>query len=232
MKKILSITVSAALLLGSTACTAIQNASNQQKGAVIGTAGGAAVGAGIGALIGGGKGALIGGALGTAAGATAGVLIGKKMDKQKEELAKIEGAQVESVTDQNNLQAIKVTFDSGILFGFNKSNLSASAKESLDKFAVSLKENPSTDVAIYGYTDNVGTLEANKKVSNQRAQAVQQYLTNAGVPSARLTAQGLAWDNPVASNDTEAGRAQNRRVEIYITANQEMVDQANAGTLK
>jgi flagellar motor protein MotB len=57
-------------------------------------------------------------------------------------------------------------------------------------------------------------------------------LTNAGVPSARLTAQGLAWDNPVASNDTEAGRAQNRRVEIYITANQEMVDQANAGTLK
>ena len=107
MKKILCITVSAALLMCSTACTAIQSATNTQKGAVIGTAGGAAVGAGIGALIGGGKGALIGGVLGTAAGATAGVLIGKKMDKQKEELAKIEGAQVESVTDQNNLQAIK-----------------------------------------------------------------------------------------------------------------------------
>ena len=154
------------------------------------------------------------------------------MDKQKEELSKIEGAQVETVTDQNNLQAIKVTFDSGILFGFNKSDLSKAAKESLNQFAVSLKQNPSTDVTIYGYTDNVGTLEANKKVSGQRALAVQQYLNDAGIPSNRMTAQGLAWDNPVASNDTEAGRAQNRRVEIYITANQEMVNQANAGTLK
>ena len=232
MKKILCVTVSAALLIGTTGCASIQNASNTQKGAVIGTAGGAAVGAGVGALIGGGKGALIGGVLGTAAGATAGVLIGKKMDKQKEELAKIEGAQVETVTDQNELQAIKVTFESGILFGFNKSTLSESAKKSLSEFAVSLKNNPSTDVTIYGYTDNVGTLEANKKVSNQRAQAVQTYLTNAGVPASRMTAQGLAWDNPVASNDTEAGRAQNRRVEIYITANQDMVNQANAGTLK
>lgn len=232
MKKVLSITVSVALLFGTTACSTIQNASNTQKGAVIGTAGGAAVGAGIGALIGGGKGALIGGAIGTAAGATAGVLIGKKMDKQKAELEKIEGAQVETVTDQNNLQAIKVTFDSGILFGFNQSTLSTSAKESLDQFAVSLKQNPSTDVTIYGYTDNVGTLEANKKVSTQRANAVQKYLNDAGVPASRMTAQGLAWENPVASNDTEAGRAQNRRVEIYITANQEMVDQANAGTLK
>ncbi|MBE6311083.1 MAG: OmpA family protein [Bacteroidales bacterium] len=232
MKKILCVTVSAALLIGTTGCASIQNASNTQKGAVIGTASGAAVGAGVGALIGGGKGALIGGVLGTAAGATAGVLIGKKMDKQKEELAKIEGAQVETVTDQNELQAIKVTFESGILFGFNKSTLSESAKKSLSEFAVSLKNNPSTDVTIYGYTDNVGTLEANQKVSNQRAQAVQTYLANAGVPVARMTAQGLAWDNPVASNDTEAGRAQNRRVEIYITANQDMVNQANAGTLK
>lgn len=232
MKKLLSVILSFALLWGATGCSTIQNASNTQKGAVIGTAGGAAVGAGLGALIGGGKGAIIGGVLGTAAGATAGVLIGKKMDKQKEELARIDGAQVETVTDANNLQAIKVTFDSGILFGFNKSDLSASAKQSLNEFAVSLKNNPSTDVAIYGYTDNVGTLEANKKVSNQRALTVQQYLNEAGIPSNRMTAQGLAWDNPVASNDTEAGRAQNRRVEIYITANQDMVNQANAGMLQ
>ena len=118
------------------------------------------------------------------------------------------------------------------MFGFNKSDLSASAKQSLNEFAVSLKNNPSTDVAIYGYTDNVGTIEANKNVSNQRALTVQQYLNEAGIPSNRMTAQGLAWDNPVASNDTEAGRAQNRRVEIYITANQDMVNQANAGTLQ
>lgn len=232
MKKFLSVLLSVAMLVGTTACSSIQNASNTTKGAVIGTAGGAAVGAGIGALIGGGKGAAIGGVIGTAAGATAGVLIGKKMDKQQAELAKIEGAQVESVTDANNLQAIKVTFDSGILFAFNKSDLSSSAKQSLSAFAQSLINNPSTDVTIYGYTDNVGTYEANKKVSNQRALSVQQYLMESGVPTSRMTAQGLAWDNPVASNDTEAGRAQNRRVEIYITANQEMVNQANAGTLQ
>lgn len=231
MKKFLSVSLSLALLFGTTGCS-VQNATNTQKGAVIGSAGGAALGAGIGALIGGGKGALIGGVLGTAAGTTAGILIGKKMDKQKAELEKIEGAQVETVTDTNNLQAIKITFDSGILFGFNKSDLSANAKQSLSEFAQSLKNNPSTDVTIYGYTDNVGSLEANKKVSNQRALTVQQYLMESGVPTNRMTAQGLAWENPVASNDTEAGRAQNRRVEIYITANQEMVNQANAGTLR
>ena len=231
MKKFLCVSLSLALLFGTTGCS-VQNATNTQKGAVIGSAGGAAVGAGIGALIGGGKGALIGGVLGTAAGTTAGILIGKKMDKQKAELEKIEGAQVETVTDTNNLQAIKITFDSGILFGFNKSDLSANAKQSLSEFAQSLKNNPSTDVTIYGYTDNVGSLEANKKVSNQRALTVQQYLMESGVPTNRMTAQGLAWENPVASNDTEAGRAQNRRVEIYITANQEMVNQANAGTLR
>ncbi|MBQ7941692.1 MAG: OmpA family protein [Muribaculaceae bacterium] len=231
MKKFLSVSLSLALLFGTTGCS-VQNATNTQKGAVIGSAGGAAVGASIGALIGGGKGALIGGVLGTAAGTTAGILIGKKMDKQKAELEKIEGAQVETVTDTNNLQAIKITFDSGILFGFNKSDLSANAKQSLSEFAQSLKNNPSTDVTIYGYTDNVGSLEANKKVSNQRALTVQQYLMESGVPTNRMTAQGLAWENPVASNDSEAGRAQNRRVEIYITANQEMVNQANAGTLR
>ncbi len=229
MKKILCVSLSFALLVGATGCSTM---TNTQKGAVIGSTGGAAVGAGIGALIGGGKGALIGGVLGTAAGTTAGVLIGKKMDKQKQELAKIEGAKVETVTDVNNLQAIKVTFDSGILFEFNKSDLSSGAKQSLSEFAQSLKNNPSTDVTIYGYTDNVGSLEANKKVSNQRALTVQQYLMESGVPTNRMSAQGLAWENPVASNDTEAGRAQNRRVEIYITANQDMVNQANAGTLK
>ncbi len=232
MRNLLCLALGAALLFGTTGCGSIQNASNTTKGAVIGTAGGAAIGAGIGALIGGGKGAAIGGVLGTAAGATAGVLIGKKMDKQKAELAQIEGAQVETVTDANNLQAIKVTFDSGILFAFNKSDLSSAAKQSLSEFAQSLVNNPSTDVTICGYTDNVGSYEANKKVSNQRALTVQQYLMESGVPTNRMTAQGFAWDNPVASNDTEAGRAQNRRVEIYITANQEMVNQANAGTLR
>lgn len=228
MKKILCVALSAALLLGVTGC----GLNNTSKGAIFGTGGGAAVGAGIGALIGKGKGAAIGGAIGAVAGGVAGTLIGKKMDKQAKELAQISGAQVDTVTDNQGLTAIKVTFDSGILFDFNKSNLSASAKNSLTKFAASLQNNPQTDVQIYGHTDNVGTRAANEKVSAARAEEVKKYLINSGVASSRMTSQGLAYDYPVASNDTEAGRAQNRRVEVYITANEQMIQDAQAGTLK
>ena len=125
-----------------------------------------------------------------------------------------------------------MTFDSGILFGFNSSKLSEDAKASLSKFATSLINNPQTDVQIYGHTDNVGTRAANDKVSTARANEVKSYLVNSGVPGGRLSSQGLAYDYPVASNDTEAGRAQNRRVEIYITANEDMIKAAQDGTLK
>ena len=85
---------------------------------------------------------------------------------------------------------------------------------------------------IYGYTDNTGSRAVNERLSNERASVVKSYLSNSGVASNRMTSQGFAWDNPVASNDTEAGRAQNRRVEIYISANEQMIKDANAGTLK
>ena len=228
MKKTLCVLLSALLMLGISGCGSMNNAT---KGGLLGGGGGAAIGAGIGALIGKGKGAAIGGAIGAVAGGVAGTLIGKKMDKQAEELRKIAGAQVDTVTDVNGFEGIKVTFDNGILFGFNSSKLDNEAKASLDKFASSLINNPQTDVQIYGHTDNVGTRAANEKVSNARATEVRNYLTNAGVPANRLSSQGLAFDYPVASNDTEAGRAQNRRVEIYITANEEMIKSAQDGTL-
>ncbi len=229
MKKFMCVFLSAVMMLGFSGCGSMNNATKFGLG---GGGVGAAVGAGIGALIGKGKGAAIGAAIGAVAGGTAGTLIGKKMDKQARELAEIEGAQVDTVTDQNNLTAIKVTFDNGILFGFNKTNLSASAKTSLNKFAASLKNNPQTNVQIWGFTDNKGSREVNARISAERASVVKTYLNNAGVSSNRMTSAGYAWDNPVASNDTEAGRAQNRRVEIYITANEQMIQQANAGTLK
>ena len=229
MKKTLCLLLSAMLMFGITGCDSMNNAT---KGGLIGAGGGGALGAGIGALIGKGKGAAIGGAIGAVAGGVAGTLIGKKMDKQARELAQIAGAQVDTVTDVNGFEGIKVTFDNGILFGFNSSKLGNDAKESLNKFATSLLNNPQTDVQIYGHTDNVGTRAANEKVSNARATEVMNYLTNAGVPKARLSSRGLAYDYPVASNDTEAGRAQNRRVEIYITANEEMVKAAQEGTLE
>ena len=228
MKKLLCVALSAVLLFGVTGC----GLNNTSKGAIFGTGGGAAAGAGIGAIFGKGKGAAIGAAVGAVVGGVAGTLIGKKMDKQAKELAQISGAQVDTVTDTNGLTAIKVTFDSGILFDFNKSNLSTSAKNSLTKFAASLQNNPQTDVQIYGHTDNVGTRAANEKVSTARADEVKKYLINSGVASNRMTSEGLAYDYPVASNDTEAGRAQNRRVEVYISANEDMIKAAENGTLK
>lgn len=234
MKKFNSLTaivLCASMLLAGCSSSKWSTTSNQTKGGILGGTGGALLGAGIGALAGKGKGAVIGAAVGGAVGTGAGILIGKKMDKQQAELEKIEGAQVETVTDSNNLQAIKVTFANGILFATGKSELSTSSKDALLKFATSLKSNPETDVKIYGHTDNTGSREINVKLSNERAEAVSKYLISNGVSGVRLVTEGKAYDEPVASNETADGRAQNRRVEIYITANQTMINQAEQGTL-
>lgn len=219
----------AAVLMLSSSCATMNNTG---KGALIGGGGGAALGAGIGALIGGGKGAAIGGAIGAGVGAGAGALIGNKMDKQQKELEQIQGATVEETVDQNGLQAIKMTFDGGILFATGKSTLSASAQNSLTQFATSLINNPDTNVQIFGYTDNTGSYAANERVSNSRADAVRTFLVNKGVTATRITALGVPMANYVATNETAEGRAQNRRVEVYISANEEMIKKAEAGTLK
>lgn len=208
--------------------------SNSGKGALYGGGGGAALGTIAGGLIGGKDGALIGAAIGAGVGAGAGALIGNKMDKKQAEIAQaMKDAQVEQVTDQNGFQAIKVVLPNGILFGFNSSELNATSQTELAKFAQTVVNEQGMDISIYGNTDNVGTHEVNQKVSLARAQAVQNYLLGHSVPAARIiSVVGLAYDNPVASNDTEAGRAQNRRVELFLTANQHMVNQAQAGTLQ
>lgn len=223
--------VCGAVLFGEAGCSSMTNTG---KGALIGGGGGAGVGAGVGALIGGGKGAAIGAAIGAAVGTGAGALIGNKMDKQKKELEQqlAEQAKVEQTTDANGLQAIKVTFEGGILFATGSSTLSAQAKADLSRFAKSLNDNPNTDVSIYGYTDNTGSFEANQRVSTARANAVKDYLISCGVASSRLKAEGVPMADYIASNETAEGRAQNRRVEIYITANAEMIRQAEAGTLQ
>ena len=219
---------------------------NTTKGGLIGGSGGAALGALIGTMVSGksdkGKGAAIGAAIGTAVGGGAGVLIGKKMDKAAAQAAAIEGAQVEQITDQNGLQAVKVTFDSGILFGTGAATLSSSAKASLSNFANNvLKQNTNMDVNIYGFTDNQGwknsTAEQSKQknldLSQERAQSVSTYLLSCGVSSSQIKGvQGLGEESPVADNSTAAGRQENRRVEVYMYASQEMIRQAEAGTLK
>ena len=206
---------------------------NTGKGALFGGGGGALLGAGIGALAGGSKGAAIGSAIGAGVGAGTGALIGNRMDKKQAEIAeKVKDAEVEQVTDNNGLQAIKVTFSDGILFGFNSTALSTQSQIALAQFAGEISGEPGLDITIYGNTDNKGTHEVNERVSLQRAQAVQNFLLGKGIPSGRIiTVKGLAYDNPVATNDTDEGRAKNRRVEIFLTANEHMVQQAESGNL-
>ena len=217
------------------------NMSNTGKGALIGGGSGAAVGAGLGAIFGKGKGAAIGAAVGAAVGTTAGALIGKKMDKAAEQAKQVEGAQVEQVTDNNGLQAVKVTFDSGILFSSSSATLSSSAKSALSKFANNvLNQNRDMDVAIYGYTDNQGwknstaeqSYQKNLNLSQERAQSVASYLLGCGVSSTQIkSVEGMGEANPIADNSTSAGRQENRRVEVYLYASQQMIQQAEAGTL-
>lgn len=221
----------AVLLSGSLLLSGCSSMSNAVKGGVIGGVGGGALGAGIGALAGKGKGAIIGAAVGTAVGTTAGVLIGKKMDKQKRELEAIQGAKTEEITDINGLKALKVTFQEGILFQTGKSNLSASSKTALSQFASSVKGNPQTDIVVQGHTDITGGDKINVPLSEKRAGSVQSFLQAQGLTN-KITAMGLGSSQPVSDNSTAAGKAQNRRVEVYISANEEMIKSAEAGTLK
>ncbi len=203
---------------------------NTQKGAAIGAGGGALLGAIVGKLAGN---TAVGAAVGTAVGTGAGVLIGKKMDKVKAEAEAVKNAQVQEVTDANGLQAVKVTFDSGILFATNKADLNAAAKNSLTNFANVLKNNTGCDVAIYGHTDSTGSDAVNNPLSVSRANSVSNYLKSCGVSGTQIkSVEGQGSKNPVADNSTAAGRAQNRRVEVYMYASQVMIKAAEAGTLQ
>lgn len=211
---------------------------NTGKGALIGAGSGTSIGALIGGLAGKGKGAAIGAAVGAAVGTGVGTIVGRRMDKAKAAAQQVENAQVETVTDNNGLEAVKVTFDSGILFTTGSSTLSNNATASLAKFASTvLNTNPDMDVAIMGYTDNQGwrnstaaeSAQKNINLSQQRASAVSSYLTQCGVQASQISSvQGLGEANPVADNSTAAGQAQNRRVEVYLYASKAMIESAQA----
>lgn len=224
IKVLTSLLLSATLILSS--CGSL---TNTQKGAAIGVGGGAAVGAGVGKLAGN---TVIGSIVGAAVGGAAGALIGKKMDKQKKELEAVlpEEATVETVNDG---EALKVTFDSGILFATNSSTVSAASKSALKNLATSLNQNPDTDIKIVGHTDSTGKVDYNQTLSEKRAKSVYDYLMQEqGVSSKRMSYEGKGINEPVADNSTAEGRALNRRVEILITANEQMRQEAEAGTLK
>lgn len=199
---------------------------NTQKGAAIGAGGGAVLGAIVGKLAGN---TAVGAAVGAAVGTGAGAIIGKKMDKAKAEAEAVQNAKVESVTDANGLAAVKVTFDSGILFATNKADLNTSAKNSLAKFATVLNNNADCDIAIIGHTDNTGSDAINQPLSVKRATSVSDYLKSCGVKTVQIkSVEGQGSNNPVADNSTAEGRKQNRRVEVYMYASQEMIQAAQA----
>ncbi len=189
------------------------------KGAAIGTAAGGAVGAVIGKASGN---TALGAIIGAAVGGTTGAVIGRKMDKQAEEIkSKVPDAKVERVGE-----GIVVEFASNVLFGFDRSDLSAEAKSNLDKLVVVLNEYVDTNIEIQGHTDDKGTETYNQTLSERRAKTVSDYLVNKAITSSRITVKGFGEAVPKYDNSTEEGRAQNRRVEFLITANEKMKAEA------
>jgi outer membrane protein OmpA-like peptidoglycan-associated protein len=190
-----------------------------QKGAVIGAAAGGAVGGVIGNQAGStAKGAIIGAVVGGAAGA----LIGSQMDKQAKELEQnIPGARVERVGE-----GIQVTFESGLLFDFDSDVVRGEARRNLDELANSLNQYGQSNLLIVGHTDAVGSAGYNQGLSERRARSAARYLGSRGVRSSRIDTQGLGEDEPIATNDTEEGRSQNRRVEVAIYASEAWQRQA------
>ncbi len=225
MNKFIAILFMASTLLYG--CDATRNASNKQKGAVIGSAGGAVIGGVIGNNTGDGNtalGAIIGGVVGGAAGA----YIGNRMDKQAQEIEQeIPGAEVERVGE-----GINVTFDekSGVYFDTEKFTINAKSQETLNKLAAIFKEYPDTNILVEGHTDSSGSDSYNLTLSKNRAQAVTNYLVNNGVSKGRFETKWYGESQPKYDNNTADGRAKNRRVELAIVANEQLQREAENAT--
>lgn len=209
------------LLLASFAVVAMscKTMNRSQKGAVIGAAGGGAVGAVVGKALGHtAMGAIVGATVGGATGA----VIGKKMDKQAEEMKQVLGdAEV-----RREGEGIVVEFKDKVLFGFDRSDLTSTSTQSLNKLDNVLNKYPDTDIEIIGHTDDKGSDSYNQQLSERRAASVANYLKANNIAASRITTKGMGETDPKVPNDSEANRAENRRVEFVITANQKMKDAA------
>lgn len=140
----------------------------------------------------------------------------RKLEKKALELASLKGAIVETVTMETGVIALKVTFENGLLFDFNKTDLSEDAKASLKDLVKGIEDMPDANIRVYGHTDNIGSDEANQAVSSERAKTVAAFLEKEGISGDHIVTEGLSSKYPAADNSTEAGRAKNRRVEIYV----------------
>jgi outer membrane protein OmpA-like peptidoglycan-associated protein len=221
MKKLVGMLLSAALLFTIVIGCAW---SNKAKGGAIGAGAGGVAGGVIGKQLGN---TALGAIIGAAVGGTAGVVIGNEMDKRAKEMQQdMQGAKIERVGE-----GIKITFDSGLLFDVNKSDLRPQAKTNLESLAKILNKYDDTNILVEGDTDNSGTEEYNQQLSERRAQSVANYLMGLGVTGARISTVGLGELNPIASNDSVEGRQQNRRVEVAIFANDKLKKAAEQGKI-
>lgn len=219
MKTILKYTAVFMLSLAIVGCSATRNANKTQKGAVVGAAGGALIGGLIGGNL---KGALIGAAIGGASGA----VIGNVMDKQARKIeTAVPGAEVERVGE-----GILINFDenSGVTFATNKADLTVASKANLDKVVKVFLEFPDTNILVQGHTDSTGSDDYNMELSKKRANSVVAYLKSNGVAANRLAMEGLGETMPRFDNTTPEGRSKNRRVEIAVVANEQMIEDARA----
>lgn len=205
--------LAALVVVSSVGLSACASMNKKQEGAVIGAATGAAVGGVIGNQTGStARGAIIGAVVGGAAGA----IIGHQMDQQAKELEQnIPGATVARVGE-----GIAVTFASGLLFAFDSDQILPAAGTNLSELAKSLQKYPDSQLLIVGHTDNVGDDAYNQRLSERRSASAAAYLAAQGVDRTRLAASGKGESEPVATNDTDAGRGQNRRVEVAIYASE------------
>lgn len=224
-KKYIALSLVTALLLSTTlvSCDAIKNANNTQKGVAIGTTSGAVIGGILGNNLGKGGNTPLGAVIGGVVGGTIGGLIGNKMDKQAREIEKaLPGTQVQRVGEGIHL----VLGENSVNFQFNKSTLTVTAKQNLDKLVPVFNEYADTDIIIYGYTDSKGSESYNLNLSSERAAAVKSYLSGKGLSSSRFSVLGMGEAEPIETNDTDAGRSLNRRVEFAIVANDKMIEDA------
>lgn len=186
-----------------------------QKGAAIGAGAGAAAGGLIGHAAGSTTAGLL---IGAAVGGVTGAFIGNYMDKQAAEIERdIAGAKVERIGE-----GIKITFDSGILFDVDRADLKYDSQSELAQLATILNKYSDTHIMLAGHTDSTGAAEYNMRLSERRAQSVADYLTTQSVDPNRFDVRGFGMNEPLADNDTVAGRALNRRVEVAIWANDKL----------
>lgn len=195
-----------------------KSTSKTQKGAIIGAAGGAAVGAGVGKAA---HNTALGAIIGAAVGGVTGGIIGKQMDEEAKEIAQIPGAEVKRVGE-----GINVTFESGVLFDVDQSALSSSAQTKIKNLAQVFTKYPDSYILIEGHTDASGSAGHNLDLSEKRAKAVAEYLEAQNVLSGRIKTAWYGENQPKLPNDTEANKAQNRRVEFAIYANEALIEKA------